>query len=134
MTGVKASRGQPAFQGSGPDVLYHDYLAQGEFRIQRCDACGSHQFYPRMLCVACGSADWTFVPVSGKATVYSATTIQAKPEAGGPYNLSVIELAEGPRMFSRVEGIAPEAVTIGMAVRPRIDTSAETPFIVFDPV
>ncbi|MFP4004885.1 MAG: Zn-ribbon domain-containing OB-fold protein, partial [Alphaproteobacteria bacterium] len=57
-----------------------------------------------------------------------------RPEAGGPYNLSVIELEEGPRLFSRVEGVAPEEVRIGMKVRARIaeGTDGER-FVVFDP-
>lgn len=122
-----------AFEGPGPDARYQTYLAAGEFRIQQCQDCGQHQFFPRVLCRACGSANLTFVPASGVAKVYSTTTIQAKPEAGGPYNLSVIELAEGPRLFSRVEGLAPQDVRIGMPVRARIDTSGEMPFVVFDP-
>jgi uncharacterized OB-fold protein len=34
-----------------------------------------------------------------------------------PYNVALINLDEGFRMMSRVEGIAPEAVKIGMRVK-----------------
>ena len=122
-----------AFQGPGPDAHYHAYLAAGEFRVQRCAACGGYQFYPRVLCRSCGGADLTFEPVSGAGTVYSHTTVRAKPEQGGDYNISIIELAEGPRLFSRVEGVPAGAVAIGMPVRARIVPGGDEPFVVFDP-
>ncbi|MBZ0324630.1 MAG: OB-fold domain-containing protein, partial [Alphaproteobacteria bacterium] len=42
-------------------------------------------------------------------------------------------LAEGPRMMSRVDNIAPEDVKIGMPVKARIVEEGEFPFVVFDP-
>ncbi len=125
------------FSGPGPDARYHAYLAAGEFRIQRCAACGHHQFFPRVICMACGAAEPPLVPASGLGTVYSTTTIRNKPEAGGPQDFSIIELAEGPRLFARVEGVAAEDVIIGMAVRVRIepgDGGEQQPFVVFDPL
>jgi uncharacterized OB-fold protein len=65
---------------------------------------------------------------SGRGTVYATTTVR---ERQGNYNISLIDLAEGPRMMSRVEGIAPEAVRIGMAVSARIADSPTR--IVFEP-
>ncbi len=121
------------FMGPGPDAQCHAHLANGEFRIQQCRDCGAYQFFPRMLCKACGSPNLTFVKAEGTGTVYSFTTIRNKPEAGGPQNFSIIELTEGPRLFSRVEQIDPEAVHIGMAVRARIVAGEDQPFVVFDP-
>jgi hypothetical protein len=124
-----------AFAGDGPEKRYLDFLRAGEIKIQQCNACGAHVFYPRVVCTSCGSGDLAWVDISGDATVYSATTISEKPEAGGPRNFSIVELAEGPRLFSRVEGLAPEDVVIGMALKARIATSdaVEFPFLVFDP-
>jgi len=120
------------FQGPGPDARYADYLAKGEFRIQKCSACGHYMFFPRVMCTDCGAPEPDWVPASGRGTVYSRTTIADRPEAGGERNLSVIELEEGPRLFSRVEGVAPEAVIIGMSVRVRITQGDDGPFVVFD--
>ena len=64
--------------------------------------------------------------------VYS-TTVMRKPPQSANYNVALIDLAEGPRMMSRVEGIAPEAVKIGMAVRARIITEDDAPVVVFEP-
>ncbi len=122
------------FAGPGPDARYHAFLEAGEFRIQRCSDCGGYQFFPRVLCSHCGSAAVELVPASGGGTVYSCTTIREKPEKGGPRNLSIIALDEGPRLFSRVDGIAPEDVRIGMSVRARIAEEDGARFVVFYPL
>ena len=45
-----------------------------------------------------------------------------------------LDVAEGPRLMSRVDGIAPEAVTIGMPVKARVINESEQPLVVFEPV
>ena len=116
----------------GPDLVYQDALAAGTFKLQRCDACQSHIFYPRHLCPNCGSSAISWVTASGKGTVYSTTMIRQRPEAGGNKNLCVVELAEGPRMMSRIEGIPAEEVKIGMTVTAEITGgSDESKYIIF---
>lgn len=118
----------------GPEDVYQQYLVKGEFRIQRCDNCTTHVFYPRLLCPHCGSSRLSWTTPSGAGTVYSTTVMRRRPESGGDYNVSLVELNEGPRLMSRVEGVAPEDVKIGMAVRARIAAEGEEGFIVvFDP-
>jgi uncharacterized OB-fold protein len=46
----------------------------------------------------------------------------------------LIELDEGPRMMSRVEGVPADAATIGMRVKARIAEENGSPFVVFEPV
>lgn len=118
----------------GPEEAYQQYLARGEFRIQRCDNCTKHIFYPRLLCPDCGSSRLSWTTPSGAGTVYSTTVMRRRPESGGDYNVALVELNEGPRLMSRVEGVPPKNVKIGMAVRARIAGGGEDGFIVvFDP-
>ena len=125
------STGQP-FAGPGPDAQFAAALAQGCFQIQHCAACGQHVFYPRALCPHCGSAQLGWVKASGAAQVYSSTTVRRKTEAGGDYNVALVDLAEGPRLMSRVDGVPPEQVRIGMAVQARvIDDPAQGKLLVF---
>jgi uncharacterized OB-fold protein len=105
---------------SGPEKQYLDKLAAGRFEIQRCAACTKHVFYPRVLCPHCGSERLEWVAPSGRGTVYSTTIVRRKPADGGDYNVCLVDLAEGPRMLSRVAGVAPDEVRIGMAVKARI--------------
>ena len=117
---------------SGPDAQYAAFLAQGRLRLQRCGGCERHVFYPRVLCPHCGSDDLAWVDASGRGTVYATTVVRRRPEEGGAHNLCLVDLEEGVRMASRVEGIAPEAVTIGMAVSARIAQQEGDAIVVFD--
>jgi uncharacterized OB-fold protein len=77
---------------------YQDELDRGRFQIQRCSACERHNFPPRELCPDCGSTDLSWLPPGGEGSVYAVTTVRRKPEAGGDYNVSLIELDEQVRM------------------------------------
>ena len=123
----------PIFEGAGPEQVYHAALKDGTFQIQLCGACNKHVFFPRVLCSHCGSSDLSWVRPSGKGKVYSSTVMRRKADAGGDLNLCLIDLEEGVRMMSRVEGIAPDQVKIGMAVNAVIVSHKEQPLVVFTP-
>lgn len=113
---------------SGSAQHWDGALAEGRFLLQRAPD-GRAVFPPREHAPGSGAAlDW--IEASGRGTVYSATWIQRRPPEA-PYNVVLIDLAEGARMMSRVEGVTPETLHIGMAVKARI---AEGPLLVFDPV
>jgi hypothetical protein len=129
-----SASGYPVFDGPGPDAQFAQALAQGRFHIQHCTACGQHVFYPRSLCTHCGSAQLDWVKPSGSGCVYSSTTVRRKPESGGDYNVALVDLAEGPRLMSRIDGVAPDQVHIGMRVQARvIDDPAKGKLLVFIP-
>jgi len=119
------------FSEAGPDRVYRDALEAGCFQIQHCKDCGQHVFYPRVLCNHCGATALEWVVASGRATVYSTTVVRRRPDAGGDINIVLVDLEEGVRMMSRVEGLAPEQVRIGMAVTARIVAGAGQPLVVF---
>ena len=109
----------------GPDQQFQYYLGQGEFRLQCCSSCQQFIFYPRVLCPHCGASELTWNQVTGAGVVYSTTVVRRREEKGGAYNVAIIELAEGPRMMSRVEGVAADQVAIGNAVTARIATQEQ---------
>lgn len=116
---------------SGPGAEWDAALAEGRFLIQQPVGGGTAVFPPRAFAPGTG-AELEWVEASGHGTVYSATWIQRKPPEP-PYNVVLIDLAEGARMMGCVEGVSPETLHIGMAVKARI-VGGETPKIVFDPV
>jgi uncharacterized OB-fold protein len=118
---------------AGPDAAFAAYLAQGRFMLQRCAACDRHVFFPRVVCPHCGGTRLDWVQASGGATVYSTTVVRRKAQHGGDYNVVLVDLDEGPRMMSRVEGLSPEAVRIGMRLKSRIASAAGEHAVVFDP-
>lgn len=114
----------------GPDKQFADFLRAGRFMLQRASD-GRYIFYPRAAAPGDGG-ELEWVDASGRGRVYSTTVVRKKPPEPS-YNVALIDLDEGPRMMSRVEGVAPESVHIGMEVRAKIVSDAEDPFIVFLP-
>ena len=121
------------FDSPGPDAIYRAALEDGTFQIQQCRDCGTHIFYPRAICTACGSTDLGWVTASGKGTVYSTTIVRQKPERGGDYNICLVDLEEGPRLISRVVDTPPEEVRIGQPVEAFIGELDEEKVALFRP-
>jgi uncharacterized OB-fold protein len=115
-----------------PEEDWRAHLAAGRFMLLRCRADGGFVHPPRVAQPGSGSTDLEWVPASGLGTVHSTTTVRCRPPAAD-YNVALVELAEGPRMMSRVVGLAPADVRIGLAVRARIVVEDEAPLVVFEP-
>ena len=100
---------------------YWEGCKQHELRVQKCAACGHHQFYPRLYCTACMSDRVEWVKTSGRATVLSYTIIYrpvTQAFAGNvPYVVALVTLDEGPQMMTNIVGCEPEKVYIGMPVQ-----------------
>lgn len=101
-----------------PARVFARYLAASQLAFQRCAACAAAIFYPRVLCPVCGATDLRWEISSGRGTVYATTTLHSRGEAA--YNVVLIDLVEGFRMMSRVEGMEPTEVRIGMEVRLKV--------------
>lgn len=117
----------------GPERAFFRALAEGRFMLQQCGECGKWAFYPRAACPHCGADALRWRAASGRGEVYATSVVRRRPEQGPPRNVALIDLAEGPRMMSRVDGVAPEAVRIGMAVTAYIDRSGDAPVVAFRP-
>ncbi|HMJ35969.1 MAG TPA: OB-fold domain-containing protein [Baekduia sp.] len=90
-----------------PADVYAEHCRQRELAYQ-VDPAGRPVFRPRV-----GYETWRVS--AGRGTVYSATVV--RPRDGAPYGVVLVDLDEGFRMMSRVVGLAPEDVTIGLRVR-----------------
>ena len=114
-----------------PDEDFRRFLGEGRFMIQRSLETGAHVFFPRVAEPGTGAAlQW--VEASGLGTVHATTVVRKKPPEPS-YNVALIDLEEGPRMMSRVEGVEPDAVVIGMGVRAMITEQDGEPVVVFTP-
>lgn len=101
---------------------------EGLLRMQCCNDC-SHVRYPiSHVCPNCLSENTEWVSLSGLGTVFSSIVFHQvyHPAFADdvPYNVSLIQLDEGPRMFSNVVGIPPSAVTVGTSVEVFFDPVA----------
>lgn len=107
-------------------------LNEGRFLIQRCNGCGQAVYFPRELCPHCGHGELAFAEPKGTGTVYAVTTVRRKAEAGGDYNVSLIELDEGVRLMSRVENMPSSDVRVGLRVVARVAQQGGQGVVVFD--
>ena len=101
---------------------FWDALADGRVLIQRCRQCDTWVYYPRARCSACLADALTWTEVSGEGTVYTFTvarqpTTPAFAEVVDPI-IAVVELDEGVRLTTSLEGVDPADVRVGMRVRP----------------
>lgn len=113
----------------GVEAQYFTALGEGKLMIQHCGECRRAVFYPRQFCPHCDSEKLAWVQASGRGTVHAVTIVRTKPQ--GPYNVSLIDLDEGVRMMSRVDGIPPDDVKIGMRVQANIIERLGNPLVVF---
>lgn len=98
-------------------------VAEGVLRVQRCDDCGRHVFYPRAVCPHCGSTWLSWVEASGAGEVHAFTVVHRAPadyRDEAPYVVALVDLEEGVRMMTRLVDVEPAAVRVGMPVEVAI--------------
>lgn len=99
---------------------YWDAARDGKLLIKECRGCGAPFFYPRAACPRCWSVQTAWREASGRGSVYTFTVVYQNDlppfRDRLPYVVAIVELEEGVRMTSNVEGIAPEDVRCGMPV------------------
>jgi uncharacterized OB-fold protein len=117
---------------TSPWTGYQEGLAAGELRFQRCGGCGRAVFYPRVLCPFCGATELAWETAAGEGTVYATT---AMPRRDRPSrHVCLVDLDEGFRLMSRVDGMEAEAVAIGDRVRLAVVEGEDGPVPAFRPL
>jgi uncharacterized protein len=99
--------------------LFWDGCAVGELRFQRCRGCRAAQFPPTEICRACTGADLPWERSAGLGTLYSWTVVYrpVTPAFTAPYAPAIVDLDEGYQMMTNLIGLAPDAITPGLAVQ-----------------
>jgi len=95
---------------------------RGELRIQHCQACNRYQFYPRVMCSACGSDSISWQTVSGHGSVGSFTVVRRGVSSAyeAPYIVALIDLAEGPRLMSQIVDLDPADPSLQVGAQVRV--------------
>ena len=106
-----------------PDAETEEFwhgLARGVLLVRSCNSCSRLHYYPRSFCPFCWSSDVAWREMSGRGTVYATTIVRQHGlspfKERAPYNISLVDLDEGPRLLTNVVGCAPEDVHIGDTV------------------
>jgi len=118
---------------------FWDAAREGRFLIVRCRSCGKAHHYPRPFCPFCWSDDVTWEDASGRATLYTYSTVYVNDlppfSERLPYVAAVVELDEGPRVMTNIVGCEPQALRVGMPVQVRfVELTPDITAPVFAPV
>ena len=91
--------------------------------LPHCKECGKHFFRPEVACTHCFSLNWEWVEASGQGTLYSFSEIHRPPVPGfrTPVIFAIVDLDEGPAIFSNVVDCSPDELKIGMRLKVTFD-------------
>ena len=101
--------------------------AEGRLVLPRCRRCQTVIWYPRHLCVNCGSREVDWFEASGSGSVYSFTVVRNGEGAFStttPFVVAYVELEEGPRVLTNLIG-EPAGWSVGQPVSAVFDRSTE---------
>ena len=112
------SAGIPLPQPTALSKPHWDGCREGVLRVQQCGDCGAYVFVPKPVCGGCLGDRLEWVESSGRGTLYSYTVVHRpqQPAFEVPYVVAIVELEEGWHMLSNLVEVAPEDVTVGMAL------------------
>ena len=101
---------------------------QGELRVQKCSNCG-HIRHLSPACPQCLKAEHEWVAASGRGTVYSWIVVHQRYnrafEEDLPYNVTIVELDEGPRMVTSLVDVENQEIKAGTPVEVVFDRVTE---------
>jgi uncharacterized OB-fold protein len=107
---------------------FWEALGQHRLEVQRCEACGALRFPIGPVCPQCLSDRYGWLQLSGRGTILSWVVFRRAYdpafEADVPYNVALVELEEGVRMFSNVVGAGLDEIEVGMEVEVVFDDVA----------
>jgi hypothetical protein len=104
--------------------FFWEGLRERRLLIQRCVRCGRLQHPPAPMCPGCHGFELGSVEASGRGRVHSFVVAHHPPipPFAYPNVIVLVELEEGTRLVSRLVGVAPDDVAIGMAVQVDFET------------
>lgn len=97
---------------------FFDGAMEGKLMLMECSACGTPRLPSRHHCDICLSPDFAWVAASGRGAVRTFAVMHQKYHPGFevPYNVTIVELEEGPRLPTNIVGIANDEIRVGMPV------------------
>lgn len=96
---------------------FWDACRAGTLSLQRCGQCAHFRYPISHCCPRCLSSNFAWTPVSGRGSVFSYVIFHRAYHPGFkddvPYNVALVQLEEGPRMYSNIVGTPNDEVHIG---------------------
>lgn len=120
---------KPIPQPDEPSRPFFDGALRGELMIQHCTSCSAFLAPGSRACTECLSEALEWVAASGRATLFTFAIMHQRYHPGFaaelPYNIAVVELAEGPRLNSAIVEVANDELRVGMPLVVTFDRVRE---------
>ncbi len=116
---------KPLPRPSEDSAPYWEAAQRNELRMQQCGDCGHVRFPPAVLCPRCLSENAQWARLSGRGVVFSWIVVHQSQHpafnADTPYNVTIVELEEGPRLHTTLVDYPNDQIRIGMPVEVVFD-------------
>jgi uncharacterized OB-fold protein len=94
---------------------------EGRLLLRYCSNCDRYLGWDRDICDECHNYQLDWREASGKGTIYTFTIVHQviTPAFANevPYNVTYVELEEGPRVKTNVVGVPHNEIEVGLPVR-----------------
>lgn len=119
-----------------PDEVSRPFFegaARGELMIQQCDSCRAYLAPGSRCCTECLSEELRWVAASGQGTLFTFAVMYQRYHPGFaadlPYNIAVVQLAEGPRLNTAIVGVPNDALQVGMPLAVTFEEAGDGVFL-----
>ncbi len=96
---------------------FWDGAKRGRICMQKCKDCGHIRYPISHVCPQCLSYNFAWTDLSGRGVVHSYIVFHQLYNPAFkddiPYNVAMVQLEEGPRMYSNIVGVDNDAVKVG---------------------
>ena len=96
---------------------FYKFLEQSKLMAGICQKCKKVHLPPRPYCDKCGSTQFSWLNISGKAKLVTYTIINIAPQqfqSLTPYAAGIVQLAGGIRIPGIIQGVPHDKLWIGM--------------------
>lgn len=105
----------------GPlDLVFWDWCAKGELRLQQCGKCAGYTWPVAESCEHCGHGEMDWAAMSGRGRLVSWCAFHQDYYQGllpVPYDCILVELDEGPLFLSNPKGFGWDRFADGLEVK-----------------
>lgn len=109
---------------------FFDGTAAGRLVVRRCETCDRWFAPDASGCPGCGEEDLGWAEASGAATLVTWTVLPKEP----PVFLAMVELAEGPWLHARLDGVERADLCEGLTLRAAFEHPDEgESYVLFRP-
>ena len=94
---------------------FNEALKENKLLGLKCQACGTINVPPKMVCRQCTSPDMEIVELKGTGKIQTFTTVNVASEGREsecPYTIVLVELDEGPWIMGNLGDIDPAEATM----------------------